>query len=172
MKCPGAGRAGRLVLGSLVALLGTVGGSASAAGVGAPLPEPPFERYRVAPTFRGTPAAVDLRSDRRARRFRTVLRQGAAGGPDFADHFTVVTWGCGSGCQSHAIVDARTGAVVVLPGETSYGIAYRRDSRLLVLDPADRCIDPDVVGPVVSTWYAWNGRALVRLRSPRIVAPC
>lgn len=145
---------------------------ALAADVGAALPVPPFAAYAVTPTFRGAPATVDVASDRRAGRFRTAIRRGAAAGPNFADHDTVVTWGCGSGCQSHAIVDARSGRVVVLPFTTGLGVAFRRDSRLLVADPAERCQEGDLMGPSASRWYVWNGRRLVPIASHRIVPPC
>src|SRR2546423_11174330 len=73
--------------------------------------EPHFEQYAVADTFRGPSAPVDLTSEPGARRFRTVLTQGAAGGVNFAGHFTIVTWGCGTQCQSYAVIDASTGRV-------------------------------------------------------------
>jgi hypothetical protein len=46
-----------------------------------------------------------------ARRYRTVLREGTADGPNFAGHFAVVAWGCGSSCSERAIVDTHTGRV-------------------------------------------------------------
>ena len=46
-----------------------------------------------------------------ARRLRTMLRIGAASGPNFAGHYTPVTWGCGVACQEFAIVDAKSGRV-------------------------------------------------------------
>lgn len=139
--------------------------------VGAVLPAPPFESYPVSVAFRGKPAPVDLASAKLARRYRTVLRDGARSGPNFADHFTVVSWGCGTLCQAHAIVDARTGRVY-MPIVTGYGLEFRRDSRLLVADPADRCLDPSLVGPDESVWYTWTGKDLRRVASLRIAAPC
>src|SRR5262249_22084781 len=122
--------------------------------------------------FESKPAPVDFRGNSAAYRFRTVIRNGAYAGPNFADHFTVVSWGCGSGCQSHAIVDARTGYVFMLPMITGYGVSYRRDSRLLVMDPAERCLDPNVIGPTDSIWYVWTGRKLQRVGGQHIAAPC
>ena len=46
-----------------------------------------------------------------ARRFRTMIREAAAKGPNFAGHFTVAEWGCGAGCVSVAIIDAATGSI-------------------------------------------------------------
>jgi hypothetical protein len=142
------------------------------ASVGDPLPNPPFEEYSVVDSFKGRPAPVDLSSDPKARRYRTMLREGAAEGPNFAGHYTVVTWGCGTECQVHSIVDARTGRVYMFPFVTGYDLAFRRDSRLLVADAVDECLDPQLIGPDESTWYVWNEHTLKRIGAVRIVAPC
>src|SRR5262245_19409738 len=70
---------------------------------------PTFAAYAVHEGFTGRPAQVDLKSDPDAPRFRTRLREGAATGPNFAGHFTIVTWGCGTDCQVTAVVDALSG---------------------------------------------------------------
>lgn len=46
-----------------------------------------------------------------ARNYRTVIREGVAKGSNFAGHFAVVAWGCGSSCSERAIVDTNTGHV-------------------------------------------------------------
>src|SRR5919109_618999 len=72
---------------------------------------PRFEDYAVTDTAFGRrqPAPVQFASADYGQMYRTKLGEGAATGPNFAGHFTVVTWGCGTGCQIAAIVDARTG---------------------------------------------------------------
>ena len=49
--------------------------------------------------------------------FRTRLRDAIEHEkPDFAGHFIVVKWGCGSGgCNSGAVIDAKTGKAYVFP---------------------------------------------------------
>lgn len=113
---------------------------------------PHFEQYPVFPERRaGPPAAVNLRSNAKARRFRTVLRNGAAEGPNFAGHFTIVGWGCGSSCLQFAVVDAHNGMVQFPPdfsvvsgvhigtdnfeptGSPFWGLRYRLDSSLLIV---------------------------------------
>src|SRR4051794_36214809 len=76
---------------------------------------PRFEDYRVPLTFAGSAVAPDL-SDPEARRFRTRLREASASGPNFADHFTLVTWGCGTECHVVAVIDAVTGIVTFVGG--------------------------------------------------------
>lgn len=70
---------------------------------------PRFEDYATTDTFRGSAAPVRIESARYGRMFRTRLRAGARGGPNFAGAFAVVQWGCGSSCQIVSIVDARRG---------------------------------------------------------------
>jgi hypothetical protein len=133
---------------------------------------PRFEDHPAGERFTGTPAPVDLSSAEGARRFRTVLRDGAAKGPNFAGHYTFVQWGCGSSCQSFAIVDARTGRVTFGNQSLSVGADYRLDSRLLVANPPERWLESygadatDAVGGnASSTYYRWDGSRLVPLDS-------
>ena len=72
---------------------------------------------------------------------------GAKDGPNFAGHYTIVRWGCGSDCRQFAIVDARTGTVYFPreltqidsgpyigddPLASEESLQFRRDSRLLI----------------------------------------
>ena len=102
---------------------------------------PQFSSYPARANFRGTPAHVRL-DDAQARRFRTRLREDSRQGPNFAGHYTVVFWGCGSGCAGMAVVDAYTGRVTWLPldwidipdeQDVKPNRNYRLDSRLLVV---------------------------------------
>ncbi|HEU0013483.1 MAG TPA: hypothetical protein VFQ45_07350 [Longimicrobium sp.] len=131
---------------------------------------PRFEQYPARDTFTGTPAPVKLESAR-AREFRTMLRQGAAKGPNFAGHYTVVEWGCGSPCHAYAIVDARTGRVAYMADEpAALGVGHRLDSEMLVVDPpgfwreAYGVNAPDVL-TARAYYYRWDGERLVLLDS-------
>jgi len=125
---------------------------------------PNFSDFPAGMSFRGKPAPVRIES-RAARKFRSVLREGAKNGPDFAGHYTVVVWGCGADSFSLAVVDARNGKVYFPPfgcitlagGHDALTIgakevdnpAYLKNSNLLIfagaedtpsLDPKDRAI--------------------------------
>lgn len=133
---------------------------------------PRFEQYPARDPFTGTPAPVDLSSAEGARQFRTALREGAAKGPNFAGHYTMVEWGCGTACQSFAVVDARTGRVTFGPRPLSVGTAYRFDSELLIADPPESWLAAygadatDAVGSNArSIYYRWDGRRLIPLDS-------
>jgi hypothetical protein len=115
--------------------------------------QPKFEDYPVAKPFQGKPAA--------------------AKGPNFAGRFTVVQWGCGSGCVSTVIVDAGNGTVYHLPGAElgctdlmcsmnmlcQQGGApwYRLDSELLIVRHCN--------GDVARTDYLrWTGTKFVAVK--------
>lgn len=105
-----------------------------------PLPEDyPVSKSDV---YKGKPVRPLLGS-KRARMYRTVLRQGAREGPNFAGRYTLVTWGAGLGVFSMAVIDAKTGKVFFPPftsvGNTAFGMpfldkgdnpSWKKDSRL------------------------------------------
>ena len=93
-----------------------------------------------------------------------MLREGAKTGPNFADHYTLLMWGCGgTDCAYLAIVDARTGTVYIAPFYVNAEIAYERTSRLLVVNPIETTWTEDEERPRLQDWYLWNGDALVHL---------
>jgi hypothetical protein len=134
-----------------------VGGEAGEWSAGNP---PSFEDAPAPGSWDGIPAAVNLDSHPEARQFRTVLTQGAAEGPNFAGHYTVVAWGCGTLCQRFMIVDARDGEVYQ-GRTTSLGVEHRLDSQLLVVNPSGRT-GPDECPPAACTpqYLLWDGERL------------
>lgn len=103
-----------------------------------------FAAYKVRVGSK-TSKQPNLASNKNARMYRTNLREAAKEGVNFAGHFVVATWGCGTSCTESAIIDARTGKVFFpdvlqgvgagfcdLPEETEV-LDYKPDSRLLVL---------------------------------------
>ncbi|MBF0100442.1 MAG: hypothetical protein HQK77_05990 [Desulfobacterales bacterium] len=46
-----------------------------------------------------------------ARNFRTNLRESAKEGPNFAGHYRIAEWGCGTCCASFALINLKTGKV-------------------------------------------------------------
>jgi hypothetical protein len=96
----------------------------------------PFEKYQVA-QFDGSMAPVNFNSNKDAKRFKTVLTGTyQSEGLNFAGHYCFVSWGCGTSCQSSAIIDLRSGAVFFGP-IASAGYKFKADSRLLVVNPPD-----------------------------------
>lgn len=70
---------------------------------------PEFKAYPVESMYRGAPAPPKLSPSQRS--FRTMIRRGAASKVEFAGHYTVPRWGCGTGCNGFVIVDSITGKV-------------------------------------------------------------
>jgi hypothetical protein len=113
---------------------------------------PRFDRFPSKPETIQNKPKVDLKSHPMAGRFRTMLRDGAAKGPNFAGHYAVVGWGCGTSCLQFAVVDLKSGKVI-FPGDFSvitwdhfaaddfekaaagpyWGLRYQNDSRLLIV---------------------------------------
>jgi hypothetical protein len=102
-------------------------------------PVPKFKDYPAPPTTIEQNAPLVLtRSDRN---YRTRLREAAKEKPNFAGHYIVVIWGCGSECVVGAAIDAQTGRVFWIPHSTCcWGIVddkfapveFRLDSSLII----------------------------------------
>jgi hypothetical protein len=104
---------------------------------------PKFKDFPVTEAFIGRNAPVIL--DRDGRTFRTRLRWAAKNErPNFAGHYILTTWGCGTTCFMGAVINAKTGKVFWLPGsyccwnfqetdENFEPLIYRLDSKLIVI---------------------------------------
>ncbi len=129
-----------------------------------------FTDFAVPESFHGKPATPIL-ATRSQRMFRTAIREAAAKGQNFAGHYTIAEWGCGSGCMSSAVVDAVTGKVFAAPfrilsmplaesegGHEYQGAVYQLKSRLLI---ADGCPEETNCG---TYYYEWSDNKFKRLR--------
>jgi hypothetical protein len=95
-----------------------------------------FLEFRV-DTFRGKKTPINYKSHLLARQFRTIITDTYKNaGLNFAGHYSIVTWGCGTNCEYGAIVDLQTGIVYAIP-TASGGYGYKKNSRLLVVNPPD-----------------------------------
>lgn len=121
---------------SLILLLSFFGG---ALAQGQSLPR--FEAHPVSERFSATPAPAIIKHPR-ARLFRTMITTQAKGQPNFAGHYNLATWGCGSDCIGFALIDARTGRVYFhpraldvagVPFQDEDRLQFRPDSRLLII---------------------------------------
>jgi hypothetical protein len=98
---------------------------------------PEFAEYPAA-AYTGRIAPPRITGE--ARVFRTRIREAAADGPNFGGHYRITTWGCGLGCSMGAVVNVKTGHVMMLPATVAEWpvdkrpFEYRADSRLLVMN--------------------------------------
>jgi|GEM_PF-4408196 len=81
------------------------------------------------------PTPVDFTGQTEAWTYRSFIRTSVARGVNYAGHYVVAEWGCGTNCQDHAIIDAKTGKIVMMGLKSNFSIDYRKDSTLLVVDP-------------------------------------
>jgi hypothetical protein len=134
---------------------------------------PQFEDFIVKKNFHGKPAKVNLGTNEEVHRYRTVIHDGAAEGPNFADHFTIVIWGRGTYAQEFAIVDAISGSVYIFPETISNGLMYRRNSNLLIIAPITKSdmkdYDNNLPDWLITRYYKWNGKILILIDSSRSV---
>lgn len=101
-----------------------------------------FSSYPSTVAAPKTPAAPDFASaPRGTRRYEASIRHGASAGARFAGRVAVARWGCGASCERWALVDLRSGRIV-MPGApfqplrstfpcVVQPVEYRIDSRLL-----------------------------------------
>jgi hypothetical protein len=79
-----------------------------------PVSDTDFARYPANVGPLQHPVAPRVASGK-AHRFRTVLRQAAANGPNFNRRYRTVVWGCGTNCVEWAIIDLSDGSVWFAP---------------------------------------------------------
>lgn len=137
---------------------------------------PTFTQYSV-PVAKVRNINVDLKSNKYARNYRTNLRNAAKEGVNFAGHFVVANWGCGTNCSETAIIDARNGKVFfpeILQGAT-FGfcelddsvdepIQYKKNSRLFILN-GFKSGDLDKKNTKCGIYYfEWTGTSLRQIK--------
>lgn len=161
-------------------------------------PLPKFEDFPVPDVFDDTPHPPILITPEQ-RLFRTRIREGVAKGwgvwvdgewakeqnrpgPNFAGHYIIIVWGCGSGCIRMAMTDAETGTVFMPPiSEGGFALPmlvfpdsagraadfqYRKDSRLMIVRTTPHADRPSALP--YAFYYLWEGRHWTLLRQIRI----
>lgn len=131
---------------------------------------PTFKDYPVKEIFRGKVVKARIKSPE-AKTYRTVITQEAKKGPNFAGHYTIVQWGCGTACSGFAIVDAKTGDVYIPNFYVSMG--YGLDSSLQEHDLLDYKIGSRLLVVTGSRnekgqgqyFYTWENRQLILKRT-------
>lgn len=146
---------------------------------------PRFEEYPVTKVFQGTPAPPILVTPEE-RLYRTRIRNGVRDGegvwrengvegiprPNFAGHYIVVTWECGSPCNEMAIVDAVTGKVYKPPMSETHllplldgapcfpGVEFHLDSKLMIMTPT-----PNMARvPIYIHYFLWENNKWTLIR--------
>ena len=129
---------------------------------------PSFSDYRVK-AERLTAKQPNLASNKNARMYRTYLRNAAKEGVNFAGHYVLAWWGCGTSCLEAAIIDARTGKVFfpsVLQGvgagfcdlpDDVETLDFKPNSRLLILSGFKGAVRNQPDGKCGIYYFEWTG---------------
>lgn len=107
--------------------------------------------------YRGDPPTVQTATDEK-KQLATLLNEGVKKESDFAGHYAVVGWGCGPTCQRHAVIDKRDGRIALFGLESTHGVSYKVNSRLLIVNPPYATIDGEPA-PQKTEYYTWDEAA-------------
>lgn len=136
-----------------------------------------FARYAAAPVYHGPVRLPDFKGrDRAFANYRTRIRDGMLQGANFAGHYALISWGCGTSCRVNVVGDVITGQMFnfLLSGEEFIDLRIEAypDSRLILASWAAET-NPSGVG---STGYSclkqrlqWNGTKAEPLSKPPLV---
>ncbi|KAA1172806.1 hypothetical protein FWJ25_13415 [Marinobacter salinexigens] len=110
---------------------------------------------------------VDFDSHPDAASFKTRFRTLEGRSANFAGHYLLLYWGCGTSCQQFSIVDVETGQVFMDENwSTSMGVCFREDSALLITNPG-----AGESARVDSGYYLWDGGELKPLGRGAVKGP-
>jgi hypothetical protein len=155
---------------------------------------PHFEDYEIKEIFKGTPVAPVIETSLQ-RMYRTRIREGVMKGwgvfrdgkeqpgPNFAGHYFIVQWGCGTACLMMVMVDALTGKIYYLPlaigqegnqriglpwfGYSPAEVDFRVTSGLFTMNACpEQSKNPDA--PCYSYYYLWQHNEWRLLRRVRM----
>jgi hypothetical protein len=114
-----------------------------------------YEKFSV-DKFAGRRAGINYSNNNTARRFRSAIKWSIDKfGVNFAGHYNLATWGCGTSCQNGAITDLKTGKVYDIP-MASFDYEFRNDSKLLVVNPPDSTGYYDDCSYCEPELWVWN----------------
>ncbi|MBO0357525.1 hypothetical protein J0X19_06175 [Hymenobacter sp. BT186] len=124
-----------------------------------------FAEFPAKASFRSNAVAPDFTTNKQAKRHITRIKESAQQPANFAGHYRLVTWGCGSNCQQSVLVDQRTGRIYDAP-ETALGLSYQLTSRLLItdyyIDSEDQTYLVNSAYPIPE-FYEWTGSRFQKL---------
>jgi len=108
-------------------------------------------------------SSVDLSSHPDALNFRTRLEYSLNEPVNFAGHYILTSWGCGTMCQMIALIDVLTGDVFFPPDfVSSYGSCFKPNSNLVILNPVDEffldSFDDEPPEWFNVGYYLWDGQ--------------
>ena len=127
-----------------------------------------FDRFAVSKIYRGKTVLPQFDGrDKEFKEFRTRIRNGMKGGPNFSGSFSIIQFGCGTGCTFTYITNNRTGQVYKFPrGGDDYMYVELRfvpESSLLIAQSANTNS-----GECLLEYFDWTGSSVKKLDSRKI----
>lgn len=120
---------------------------------------------------------LNFKRDPDAAAYKTRLSSAVKGGTNFAGHYIIAGWGCGTGCTNAAIIDARTGKVMwpdeLTNVDATYGDGYsevqldfKKNSRLLIIHGRPGSKEGSGAGlPSGDHYLVWDGAKFKLIKS-------
>ncbi|MFB6182232.1 MAG: hypothetical protein ABEJ24_05050 [Candidatus Magasanikbacteria bacterium] len=113
-----------------------------------------FKDFNNIKKFQGKIAAVNFTTGTYSWNVSSTIRETTKKGPTFAGNYAVSTWVCGKECQRSSIVNVASGEIIVDGIRSVYGVDYRINSSLFVVNPPKNVPQSDSeVKENVSTQY-------------------
>lgn len=100
-----------------------------------------YRKYNPQTTFDDFPAEIyngpladpDFSTNPEAKQFISRIKEACANGINFAGHYTMVIWGCGTSCQTGVVVDRKTGKI--FDGPTTFlGSEFKKESNMIIIN--------------------------------------
>ncbi len=91
-----------------------------------------FDNYKT-PIYKGKLKDPDFKTNPDSNFFITRIKDGCQEGINFAGHYTLIYWGCGTACQYGVVVDRITGEIFS-DYISTLGSEFRVDSKLIILN--------------------------------------
>lgn len=89
--------------------------------------------------FEGKPEVVDFSTNPEAKLYKTTIEEQVSEGANFAGHYTVAAWGCGTECQGFAVIDVANGKIIEYQPQhflqAAQGLEFSLESNILVFNP-------------------------------------
>ncbi len=98
-----------------------------------------FSNFKVK-VYKGRQADPDFKTDPPAYKFRTQIKnQCKSQGINFAGHFTIAHWGCGSSCEEIAVIDRINGKIfysnlIKLSKSAFFSFKCEANSKMIVMN--------------------------------------
>lgn len=96
-----------------------------------------FQEFTVDEIYQADHYKVDFSTCPQAKEFQTRITETVQEGVNFAGKYAYAEWGCGTNCGAGAIIDIETGEIVEYGLMNTHGVEYKKNSRLLVINPPE-----------------------------------